>query len=175
MKRRQSWAAMSQRPLSDASAQCVYTVLYSTCVHFMVAGGDLFVTPPLWHPASVAVQTLSWPSLCVGTVVTPFSILWESSMTCAVHTLCFSFMLMEQLYVCLTLHYPILGCSHALLYVCLTLHYPILYFLAVAILYLWFYVFIPYSTLPYSWLQSYSISMPMWRLTDMCIPYTLSI
>src|SRR5258706_7971823 len=39
----------------------------------MVAGGDLFVTPPLWHPASVAVRSLSCPSLCVGTVVMPFS------------------------------------------------------------------------------------------------------
>jgi len=36
-----------------------YSLLYSTCVRFMVAGGDLFVTPPLWHPASVAVQSLS--------------------------------------------------------------------------------------------------------------------
>src|SRR5258706_13575812 len=36
-----------------------FSLLYSTCVRFMVAGGDLFVTPPLWHPASVAVQTLS--------------------------------------------------------------------------------------------------------------------
>src|SRR5258706_6805914 len=36
-----------------------YFLLYSTCVRFMVAGGDLFVTPPLWHPASVAVRTLS--------------------------------------------------------------------------------------------------------------------
>src|SRR5258706_2092450 len=35
------------------------SLLYSTCVRFMVAGGDLFVTPPLWHPASVAVRTLS--------------------------------------------------------------------------------------------------------------------
>ena len=39
-------------------------------------------------------------------------------MTCAVRTLSFSFMLTEQLYVRLTLHYPIL------------------YFLAAAILYL---------------------------------------
>src|SRR5258706_15243509 len=36
-----------------------FSLLYSTCVRFMVAGGDLFVTPPLWHPASVAVRTLS--------------------------------------------------------------------------------------------------------------------
>src|SRR5258706_7001244 len=35
-------------------------------------------------------------------------------MTCAVCTLCFSFMLTEQLYVCLTLHYPILDCGHTL-------------------------------------------------------------
>src|SRR5258706_10476934 len=39
----------------------------------MVAGGDPFITPPLWHPASVAVRSLSCPSLCVGTVVVPFS------------------------------------------------------------------------------------------------------
>src|SRR5258706_49745 len=32
-----------------------------------------------------------------------------------------------------------------------------------------------YSTRPYSWLRPYSISTPMWRLPDMCIPYTLSI
>src|SRR5258706_9478371 len=36
-----------------------YSLLCSTCVRFMVAGGDLFVTPPLWHPASVAVRSLS--------------------------------------------------------------------------------------------------------------------
>ena len=36
-----------------------YSLLYSTYVRFMVAGGDLFVTPPLWHPASVAVRSLS--------------------------------------------------------------------------------------------------------------------
>ena len=36
-----------------------FSLHYSTCVRFMVAGGDLFVMPPLWHPASVAVQTLS--------------------------------------------------------------------------------------------------------------------
>src|SRR5258706_7024420 len=35
------------------------SLLYSTCVRFMVAGGDLFITPPLWHPASVAVRSLS--------------------------------------------------------------------------------------------------------------------
>jgi|SRR5258706_1641543 len=35
------------------------TLHYSTCVRFMVAGGDLFVMPPLWHPALVAVWTLS--------------------------------------------------------------------------------------------------------------------
>jgi len=50
-----------------------FSLLYSTFVRVMVAGGDLFVTPPLWHPALVAVWTLSWPSLCVGTVVVPFS------------------------------------------------------------------------------------------------------
>src|SRR5258706_12731327 len=36
-----------------------FSLHYSTCVRFMVAGGDLFVTPPLWHPASVAVRSLS--------------------------------------------------------------------------------------------------------------------
>ena len=36
-----------------------FSLLYSTYVRFMVAGGCLFVIPPLWHPASVAVQTLS--------------------------------------------------------------------------------------------------------------------
>src|SRR5258706_12786565 len=30
----------------------------------------------------------------------------------------------------------------------------------------------PYSTLPCSWLWPFSISTPMWRLPDMCIPYT---
>src|SRR5258706_11696868 len=38
------------------------SLLYTTCVRFMVAGGDLFITPPLWHPASVAVRSLSCPS-----------------------------------------------------------------------------------------------------------------
>jgi len=37
----------------------MFSLLYSTCVRFMVAGGDLFVTPPLWHLASVTVQSLS--------------------------------------------------------------------------------------------------------------------
>src|SRR5258707_7363420 len=68
---------------------------------------------PLWlcgpyHDLLCVWELLSCHSLSVGTVVTPFSILWESSMTCAVRTLCFSFMLTEQLYVCLTLRYPIL-------------------------------------------------------------------
>src|SRR5258706_2233765 len=36
-----------------------WSLRYSTCVRFMVAGGDLFVTPPLLHPASVAVRSLS--------------------------------------------------------------------------------------------------------------------
>src|SRR5258706_16146870 len=36
-----------------------FSLHYSTCVRFMVAGCDLFVTPPLWHPASVAVRSLS--------------------------------------------------------------------------------------------------------------------
>ena len=79
---------------------------------------------PLWlcgpyHDLLCVWELLSCHSLSVRTVVTPFSILWESSMTCAVCTLCFSFMLTGQLYVCLTLHYPIL------------------YFLAAAILYLY--------------------------------------
>src|SRR5258706_10397904 len=68
---------------------------------------------PLWlcgpyHDLLCVWELLSCHSLSVRTVVTPFSILWQSSMTCAVRTLSFSFMLTEQLYVCLTLHYPIL-------------------------------------------------------------------
>src|SRR5258706_8550298 len=85
-----------------------------------------------YHDLLCVWELLSCHSLSVRTVVTPFSILWESSMTCAVCTLCFSFMLTGQLYVRLTLHYPILD------------------FLAAAILYLWFYVLIPYSTRPCS-------------------------
>src|SRR5258706_13227535 len=50
-----------------------YSLLYSTCVRFMVAGGDLLITPPLWHPASVAVRALSLPSLWVGDVAVPLS------------------------------------------------------------------------------------------------------
>src|SRR5258706_13614519 len=61
-----------------------------------------------YHDLLCVWELLSCHSLSVRTVVTPFSILWEASMTCAVRTLCFSFMLTEQLYVCLTLHYPIL-------------------------------------------------------------------
>src|SRR5258706_6085716 len=82
---------------------------------------------PLWlcgpyHDLLCVWELLSCHSLSVRTVVTPFSILWESSVTCAVRTLCFSFMLTEQLYVCLTLHYPILYFT-----LCwLTLHDPIL-------------------------------------------------
>src|SRR5258706_16440979 len=52
--------------LHDSTLLCIalrywgrYSLLYSTYVRFMVAGGDLFVTPPLWHPASVAVRSLS--------------------------------------------------------------------------------------------------------------------
>src|SRR5258706_5915995 len=72
---------------------------------------------PLWlcgpyHDLLCVWELLSCHSLSLRTVVTPFSILWESSMTCAVRTLCFSFMLTEQLYVCLTLHYPILYFLH---------------------------------------------------------------
>src|SRR5258706_9536110 len=96
-----------------------------------------------YHDLLCVWELLLCHSLSVRTVVTPFSILWESSMTCAVRTLCFSFMLTEQLYVCPTLHYPILYFVAAailysmctllyttlfstLLYVCLTLHNPIL-------------------------------------------------
>src|SRR5260221_14027448 len=71
------------------------------------------------------------------TFVMPFSILWESSMTCAVCTLCFSFMLTKQLYVCLTLHYPILYfLAAAILYSMCTLLYTTL-FLTAVILYLY--------------------------------------
>src|SRR5258706_12398377 len=75
-----------------------------------------------YHYLLCVWELLSCHFLSVRTVVTPFSILWESSMTCAVRTLCFSFMLTEQLYVCLTLHYPIL---YSTLWG-LTLHDPIL-------------------------------------------------
>src|SRR5258706_3464735 len=49
---------------------------------------------PLWlcrpyHDLLCVLELLSCHSLSVRTVVTPFSILWESSMTCAVRTLCF--------------------------------------------------------------------------------------
>src|SRR5258706_9250394 len=49
---------------------------------------------PLWlcgpyHDLLCVWELLSCHSLSVRTVVTPFSILWESSMTCAVRTLCF--------------------------------------------------------------------------------------
>src|SRR5258706_8015760 len=89
---------------------------------------------PLWlcgpyHDLLCVWELKSCHSLSVRTVVTPFSILWESSMTCAVRTLCFSFMLIGQLYLCLTLHYPILYFwlrPFPLLYVRFTLHYPIL-------------------------------------------------
>src|SRR5258706_15698712 len=88
---------------------------------------------PLWlcgpyHDLLCVWQLLSCHSLSLRTFVTPFSILWESSMTCAVRTLCFSFMLTEQLYVCLTLHYPILyfGAA-ALLYSICCLLYTILF------------------------------------------------
>src|SRR5258706_13680857 len=97
---------------------------------------------PLWlcgpyHDLLCVWELKSCHSLSVRTVVTPFSILWESSMTCAVCTLCFSFMLMEQLYVCLTLHYPILYfLAAAMLYSMCTLLYTTL-FLAVAMLYLY--------------------------------------
>src|SRR5258706_10782072 len=114
-----------------------------------------------FHDLLCVWELLSCHSLSVRTVVTPFSILWESSMTCAVRTLCFSFMLTEQLYVRLTLHYPILYSTLCAPYS--TLPYSLLYSMGT------------YSTRPYSWLWPYSISTLMWRLPDMCIPYTLSI
>src|SRR5258707_6014186 len=90
-----------------------------------------------YHDLLCVWELLSCHSLSVRTVVTPFSILWESSMTCAVRTLCFSFMLTEQLYVCLTLHYPILYfLAAAILYSICALLYTTL-FLAAAILYLY--------------------------------------
>src|SRR5258706_14880658 len=67
-----------------------------------------------YHDLLCVWELMLCHSLSVRTVVTPFSILWESSMTCAVRTLCFSFMLTDQLNVCPTLHYPILGCGHTL-------------------------------------------------------------
>src|SRR5258706_9870565 len=90
-----------------------------------------------YHDLLCVWELLSCHSLSVRTVVTPFSILWESSMTCAVRTLCFSFMLTGQLYVCLTLHYPILYfLAAAILYSMCVLLYTTL-FLAAAILYLY--------------------------------------
>src|SRR5258706_11728944 len=97
---------------------------------------------PLWlcgpyHDLLCVWELLSCHSLSVRTVVTPFSILWEFSMACAVRTLCFSFMLTEQLYVCPTLHYPILYFwAAALLYSICALLYTTL-FLPAAILYLY--------------------------------------
>ena len=90
-----------------------------------------------YHDLLCVWELLSCHSLSVRTVVMPFSILWESSMTCAVRTLCFSFMLTEQLYVCPTLHYPILYfLAAAMLYSMCALLYTTL-FLAAAILYLY--------------------------------------
>src|SRR5258706_4584541 len=90
-----------------------------------------------YHDLLCVWELLSCHSLSVRTVVTPFSILWESSMTCAVRTLWFSFMLTRQLYLCVPLHYPILyfGAA-ALLYSMCALLYTTLS-LAVAILYLY--------------------------------------
>src|SRR5258706_874409 len=105
----------------------------------MVAGGDPFITPPLWHPASVAVRSLSCPSLCVGTVVVPFSfcencchaILYPVGVfhdMCCTHSVLLLYA--DRATLCVpysTLPYSLLlGCNHTLLYVCLTLHYPIL-------------------------------------------------
>src|SRR5258706_1111305 len=105
----------------------------------MVAGGDPFITPPLWHPASVAVRSLSCPSLCVGTVVVPFSFCQNCCHTilypvgvfhdmCCTHSVLLLYA--DRATLCVpysTLPYSLLlGCSHTLLYVCLTLHYPIL-------------------------------------------------
>src|SRR5258706_11010317 len=90
-----------------------------------------------YHDLVCVWELLLCHSLSVRTVVMPFSILWESSMTCAVRTLCFSFMLTGQLYVCLTLHYPILYfLAAAILYSMCALLYNTL-FLAAAILYLY--------------------------------------
>src|SRR5258706_1940071 len=90
-----------------------------------------------YHDLLCVWELMLCHSLSVRTVVRPFSILWESSMTCAVRTLCFSFMLTEQLYVCLTLHYPILYfLAAAILYSMCALLYTTL-FLAAAILYLY--------------------------------------
>src|SRR5258706_2775379 len=105
----------------------------------MVAGGDLFVTPPFWHPASVAVRSLSLPSLCVGTEVVPFScrencchaILYPVGVfhdMCCTHSVLLHYA--DKATLCVpysTLPYSLLlGCGPALLYVCLTLHDPIL-------------------------------------------------
>src|SRR5258706_2388862 len=124
-------------------------VLYFT-LHVCALWGQVVISlsrllsgiQPLWlcgpyHDLLCVWELLSCHSLSVRTVVTPFSILWESSMTCAVRTLCFSFMLTEQLYVCPTLHYPILYFrAAALLYSMCALLYTTL-FLAAAILYLY--------------------------------------
>src|SRR5258706_13474029 len=130
----------------------------------MVAGGDLFVTPPLWHPASVAVRSLSLPSLCVGTVVMPFSFRENC---------------------CHAILYPVgvfhdMCCTHSVLLLYAdgaTLWCALLYttLFSTSGLRPCFTLCAPYSTRPYSWLRPYSISPPMWRLPDMCIPYTLSI
>src|SRR5258706_6797887 len=90
-----------------------------------------------YHDLLCVWELLLCHSLSLRTVVMPFSILWESSMTCAVRTLCFSFMLTWQLYGCLTLHYPILCfLAAALNYSMCALLYTTL-FLAAAILYLY--------------------------------------
>src|SRR5258706_3295864 len=105
----------------------------------MVAGGDPFITPPLWHPSSVAVLFLSCPSLCVGTVVVPFSFRENSCHAilypvgvfhdmCCTHSVLLLYA--DGATLCVpysTLPYSLLwGCSPTLLYVRLTLHNPIL-------------------------------------------------
>src|SRR5258706_3539270 len=81
-----------------------------------------------YHDLLCVWELLSCHSLSVSTVVTPFSILCESSITIAVRTLCFSFVLTEQLYVRLTLHYPILYFwAAALLYSMCALLYTTLF------------------------------------------------
>ncbi len=86
-----------------------------------------------YHDLLCVWELLLCHSLSVRTVVTPFSILWESSMTCAVRTLCFSFMPYS------TLPYSLLlGCGHTLpvvLYVHSLLYMTL--FLTVVILYLY--------------------------------------
>src|SRR5258706_3309014 len=127
---------------------------------------------PLWlcgpyHDLLCVWELLSCHSLSVRTVVTPFSIMWESSMTCAVRTLCFLAAALSNS-MCALLYTTLFSTLAAaiLFTLCVpysTLPYSLLYSMGA------------YSTRPYSWLRPYSISTPMCRLPDMCIPYTLSI